>query len=248
MNNKKNIEKLVSFLGENRESYFLIGGNAAAMYFDNIEPPFRITKDFDIVLVTRIDDSNFSKQIEQFLIEGGYENKYRNNKKTAYRFENPKSAEFPMTIEFFVKEGEFPQSLDDRLAKLDIEVNEEKISAIVLNSDLYEFALRHVIYDYELPIVDAKGLIVLKVFAYFKNLELYQRKLVDRNDYQKHRKDVYRLLTAIPNFDPIEDIPDVLKQPLIDFLPVLQKAKDLAKEYKVEVKTVVETYKKIAQL
>ncbi len=243
-----NIEKLVSFLGENKESYFLIGGNAAAMYFENIEPPFRITKDFDIVLVTKINNSKFSEQIAKFLIKGGYENKYRNNKKTAYRFEKPKSAEFPMVIEFFVKEGEFPQSLDDRFAKLNIEVNEEKISAIVLNSDLYEFALRHVIYDYQLPIVDAKGLIVLKTFAYFKNLELYKRKLVDKNDYQKHRKDVYRLLTAITDFNPIDDVPDVLKQSLVDFLPVLQKAKDLAKEYKVEVKTVVETYKKITQL
>ena len=192
--NQVHIEKLLSFLHDNKDSYFVIGGHAAAVHFENAGLEFRITKDFDIVLVTKLDDSDFSKQIAKFLIEGGYENRYRNEKKTAYRFENPKSADFPMIIEFFVEEGKFPESLDKRLAKLDIEVNEEKISAIVLNSDVYEFAKRHVIYDYDLPIVDKKCLIALKSYAYFQNLELYNEKKVKSDDYLKHKKRRFQIV------------------------------------------------------
>lgn len=248
MVNKNSIEKLVSFLGENKESYFVIGGNAAALHFESVGLSFRATEDFDIVLVTKIDNSDFANQIGKFLIEGGYENKYRNEKKTAYRFEKPKSPEYPRVIEFFAKEGEFPESLDKRLAKVDIEVNEEKISAIVLDSDVYEFAKSHVVYDYDLPIVDIKGLIALKTLAYFKNLELHKQGFVDSEDYAKHRKDVFRLLTIITNFEPLEDLPEILQKSLQEYLPILEDSHDLARNYKVNLKNTVDVYKKITKL
>ena len=248
MINKRNIETLVSFLGDNKESYFLIGGNAVAMHLDKLGTGFRRTEDFDIVLITKIDNSSFSKRIADLLIKGGYENKYRNEKKTAYRFEKPKSAGYPKVIEFFTKEGEFPQSLDNRFAKLNIEVDEEKISAIVLDSDVYEFAKRHVVYDYVLPIVDIKGLIALKSLAYFKNLELFNQKLVDSNDYAKHRKDIYRLLMILTDFEPIKDLPESLKTTLNSFLSVLEKSNDLAISYKTNLNEVVNVYKRITQL
>ena len=248
MINKKNIEKLVSFLGENKESYFVIGGTAAAMHFDAFGINFRVTEDFDIVLVTKIDNSDFANQIAKFLIEGGYENKYRNNKKTAYRFEKPKSPEYPKVIDFFAKEGEFPESLDKRLAKVDIEVNDEMISAIVLDSDVYEFAKSHVVYDYDLPIVDIKGLIALKTLAYFKNLELHKQGFVDSEDYAKHRKDVFRLLTIITDSEPLEDLPEILQKSLQEYLPILEDSHDLARNYKVNLKNTVDVYKKITKL
>ena len=248
MVNKNSIEKLVSFLGENKESYFVIGGNAAALHFESVGLSFRATEDFDIVLVTKIDNSDFASQIAKFLIEGGYENKYRNEKKTAYRFEKPKSPNYPKVIEFFVKEGEFPESLDKRLAKVGIEVNEEKISAIVLDSDVYEFAKSHVIYDYDLPVVDIKGLIALKTLAYFKNLELHKQGFVDSDDYIKHKKDVFRLLTIITDSEPLEDLPEILQKSLYEYLPILEKSNDLARNYKANLKNIVERYKIIAKL
>ena len=218
------------------------------MHFEKAGLEFRATKDFDIVLVTKVDDSDFSKQIAQFLVEGGYENKYRNEKKTAYRFENPKSPDYPKVIEFFVEEGKFPQSLDKRLAKLNIEVNEEKISAIVLDSEIFEFAQRHIMYDYDLPIVDIKGLIVLKAFAFFKNRDLYKQGLVTGDDYLKHRRDVFRLLTILDNDDAIDDLPELLVKALSDFLPLLKETKDLAKDYHASVDSVVNRFIKIAKL
>lgn len=51
------------------------------MHFGKAGLEFMATKDFDIVLVTKVNDLDFSKQIAQFLVEGGYENKYRNKRK-----------------------------------------------------------------------------------------------------------------------------------------------------------------------
>jgi len=88
MVNKNSIEKLVSFLGENKESYFVIGGNAAALHFENVGLSFRATEDFDIVLVTKIDNSDFASQIAKFLIEGGYETNIETKRKLCIDLKN----------------------------------------------------------------------------------------------------------------------------------------------------------------
>ena len=242
--NRKNIETLLNYLRNNADCYFLIGGHAAALHFEKIGLEFRATKDYDIVLVTGLDDSSFTEEVIRFILEGEYKNKYRNNKKTAYRFEDPKSNEFPKILEFFVKEGEYPQSLDNRLAKLDIEINEEKISAIVLNEEIYEFAMKNVEIVDGLSIVSVDGLIALKSFAYFRNKELFEEGKVNKDDYLKHRRDIVRLLSITDNNNAIANLPELLKQTAKDFLPVLENANDVAKEYSINVKTIVEIYKK----
>lgn len=242
--NRKNIETLLGYLRNNANCYFLIGGHAAALHFEKIGLEFRATKDYDIVLVTGLDNSSFSEEIARFITEGEYKNKYRNEKKTAYRFEDPKSNEFPKILEFFVKEGEYPQSLDNRLAKLDIEVNEEKISAIVLNEEIYEFAMKNVEIIDGLSLVSIDGLVALKSFAYFRNKELFEEGKVKKDDYLKHRRDIVRLLSVTDNDDIIANLPELLKQATKDFLPVLENANDIAKEYSIDIKTVVKMYKK----
>lgn len=243
--NKQQIETLLSFLGENNDRFFLIGGHAVAIHLEKIGLTFRATKDFDIVLITKIDDSSFSKQLEKMLINGEYKNKYRNDKKTAYRFESPVSNAYPKIIEFFVEEGQFPESLDRRLAKLDIEVNEGMISAIVLDKEVFEFAKRHVVIVDRLPVVDINGLIALKTLAYFKNKDLHEQSFVDENDYQKHRKDIIRLISIVQNKEPIYDLPESLLKPVNDFIKVLKESESAAKEYRVNLKDLIEIYKTI---
>lgn len=233
----------MSFLGNNKDCFFLIGGHAVAIHLDKIGQEFRSTKDFDIVLVTKIDNSSFSKQLEKMLVDGNYSNKFRNNRKTAYRFENPKSNVFPRIIEFFVEEDQFPESLDRRLAKLNIEVKEDKISAIVLNKDAFEFAKRHVIIADGLPVVDVSGLIVLKIFAYFQNKELHGQGKVDENDYQKHRKDIIRLLSIVKDRKQINDLPESLLSLINEFISVLKGCGPTAKEYHVNLKDLIKAYK-----
>lgn len=243
--NRLTIDTLLKFLQNNSSSYFLIGGHALAFHFERLGLETRVTKDFDIVLVTEVDDSSFTKNLSDYIIAGKYENKYKNEKKTAYRFENPASPGFPKEIEFFAEEGKFPQSLDNHLAKLDIEVNQEKISAIVLNKEVYEFAKRHVEIVDKLPIVDIKGLIGLKALAFIENKELFDLKKVTSEKYKKHRKDIFGLLVILDDFSPIEDVPEIIKEKAIEFLPVLEEAKDLAKQYGVRIEDVVNLYKKL---
>ena len=67
--------------------------------------------------------------------------------------------------------------------------------------------------------------------------------------YKKHRKDIFRLLTILnTDSSPIEDVPEMIKEKANEFLPVLESAKDLAKEYSVKLETVVNLYKKIFRL
>lgn len=242
---KQQIDTLLSFLGENNDHFFLIGGHAVAIHLEKLGLTFRATKDFDIVLITKINDSSFSKQLEKMLISGEYKNKFRNNKKTAYRFENPISNAYPKIIEFFVEEGQFPESLDKRLAKLNIEVHEDMISAIVLDKDVFEFAKRHVVIVDRLPVVEINGLIALKTLAYFKNRNLYEQDLVDENDYQKHRKDIIRLLSVVQNKEPINDLPESLSKLAKDFVNILKESTSTAKEYNVNLKDLIEIYKVI---
>ena len=243
--NKQRIETLLSFLEENKEHFFLIGGHAAAIHFERIGLEFRTTKDFDIVLTSKIDNSSFSLQLSKMLIEGGYENKYRNERKTAYRFENPKSNAFPKIIEFFVEEGVFPESLDRRFVKLEIQVNEEKISAIVLDKDVFEFSKRHIEIIDGLPVVEVKALIALKALAFFNNKKLFEKNLVEQDDYQKHRKDIIRLLSIVTDDSALNDLPDTLLAPLRAFVPVLEESKSIARSYSIELKAVLDVYRNI---
>lgn len=243
--NRMCIEVLLSFLQNNNDCYFLIGGHAVALQFERIKQESRTTKDFDIVLVTEANDSIFSEQLAKYISSGGYKNKYKNEKKTAYRFEEPEKAGYPNEIEFFAEEGKFPQSLDNHLAKLNIEINEERISAIVLNKEVYEFAKRHVEIVDGLPVVDIKGLIGLKALAYLENKRLYDEGSVTSDKYKKHRKDLFGLITILNDDSPISDVPEIIKERAKEFLLVLETAKDLAKDYGVSIDNVVNLFKKL---
>ena len=238
-------DTFASFFDKYSNHYFLIGGFATAAHFARYGLEFRATKDFDVVLVANLDgDEGFAKQIEKLIQSGGYENHYTNGKKTAYRFESPKSSAFPKILEFFVGEGELPNSLHHHLTKMTLEVNEDKLSAIVLDRSLYEYAKGRIISFRGVPILDALGLIVLKCLAYFKNLELYRNGAVKKNDYLKHRKDVFQLLTVIEG-EGFQGIPEPLLGYLEEFLPVLESATDLAKMFGVPLGEVTARYKEL---
>ena len=240
------IETLLEYLKEYKDSYFLIGGQATALHFAKAGLDFRVTKDFDIVLVTEASNTRFFKSIEEMIIEGNYSECFSNGKRTAYRFAKPVSNKFPKIIEFFAEENAFPESNDKRFAKLNITVNEERISAIVLNQDLYQFAKKHVEIIDNIPVLDKYGLIVSKAVAYFKNHELYHQHKVDKTDYLKHRRDIYRLLSIMEE-KKNEELPISLQITIKQYSEVLNDCSDLAKEYSFSLNNATRIYKKLFQ-
>lgn len=228
--NKNAMNILQKFLSAHKKNYFIIGGHAAAYNLSLQGLSFRVTRDYDIVIVSEVEDEQFANDLAKLLESGGYQFGYKsdNSKRTAYRFENPVDDNYPEIIEFFVKEGDYIQSIDNRFAKLNIVVDEEKIPAMVLNKDIYNFAKNHIIEINELMFVDKPCLIALKSFAYFENLKLYRDKKVKSDDYKKHVRDILRIIGSFEEdeLNPINDLPDILKTTINDIVPVLTKSKE----------------------
>lgn len=241
--NKSVTNTLQTFLKNHKENYFIIGGHAAAYNLQLQGIEFRVTRDYDIVMVSEVDDDSFAKDLSNLLKSGEYQYGYRSsdNKQVAYRFECPKDDSYPEVIEFFVKEGAYVQSLDNRFAKLNVAYDDSKISAMILTKDVYSFAKNHVIEIHELMFEDLYGLIALKAYAYFENLELHKKKQVTSDSYKKHLRDIVKIIGALPEEDihEIVDLPVVLKDSIKNIINVVAKSKSLLKDYSLNEQIVV---------
>ena len=251
-NNQININTSVmntlqKFLGKHKDSYFIIGGHAAAYNLSLQGLTFRVTRDYDIVIVSEVNDDIFASDLAGLLEDGGYQFGYKadSKKRIAYRFESPSNDNYPEIIEFFVKEGTYVQSIDERFAKLNIVVDEEKISAMVLDKDIYAFSKNHVIEINDLMFVDKQCLIALKSYAYFENLRLYKEGKVKSDDYKKHARDILRIIGSFTENEiaKIDDLPDILKNSLSDIVTVLISSNSQLKAYGLTKEFVVGLFK-----
>ena len=238
---------LERFLGQHKDSYFIIGGHAVENHLQLQSLGFRVTRDYDIVIVSEVQDNSFAIDLAKLLESGGYQFGYRNNdqKHIAYRFESPSCEDYPDIIEFFVREGAKITSLDKRFAKLNIVVNQERISAMVLHPDIYDFALRHVEEIHGLMFVDKYALIALKAYAYFENLTLNQQGKVSSEDYKKHARDILYLLGLFTpsEITTIHDLPEILKAPLAKIASVLISPSKRLRDFRLDKEFVVETFR-----
>ena len=84
------------------DSYALIGGAACDIVFGEAGLPFRLTKDFDIVLCVEVVGAGFARVFADFLEAGGYEARERSTgRREFYRFHRPSDDTFPAMIELF---------------------------------------------------------------------------------------------------------------------------------------------------
>ena len=240
---------LQSFLGAHKNNYFIIGGHAAAYNLSLQDLPFRKTKDFDIVIVSEATSEDFCKDLVSLLISGGYKHSYKSSikKRVAYRFESPANIGYPEIIEFFVREGVHSQSLDNRFAKLDIVIDDDKLSAMVLNQEIYEFALKHLVEINELMFVDKPCLIALKSYAYFENLKLFREGKVSSNSYKKHLRDILRIIGSMTEIDlkKINDLPIQLKESMEKIIEELTVSKQQFDSYLLSEDFIIETIKSL---
>ena len=212
---------LLKYLKDFNNSYFIIGGQAAAIQLAKIDLNFRVTKDYDIVLVSNSPEEGFYKMLLKLISDGKYENNYVNGKKNAYRFELPKNPNFPTIIELFCEQGQYPESLNKRFAKLNLIECEDKISAMVMNKEIYNFALSHKVVESGIAVLDTYGLIALKSFAYFENKKLREEGKVHKGDVEKHKNDIITLVSSLLEGHKI-DLPKVLEESMNDFYIMLK--------------------------
>jgi len=188
-------------------SFLLIGGTACDQHFEERGIPFRSTTDLDIILIAEALGNEFIEKFWQFIRDGGYVNKQKNDGKNQYyRFEDPKDQRFPAMLELFSRKADVitetegmgftPIPADDDLSSL---------SAILMDEDYYQFTMRHAIMLNDLPLVTTEALICLKAKAH---LDLSERKeqgeTIDSKKVNKHRSDVIRLAAVL---DPNKKVP-----------------------------------------
>lgn len=249
MNNQLGIEKLLFHLSKHQDCYVVIGGLAARVLLEEKGLPFRETKDFDIVILADATKKEFSKDICNLLKEGKYKNAISNSNKVCYRFINPETPGYPKIIELFSYKNN--KDLHRYLKKIDIRYDDEELSAIVLDEEVFNFIKkRKTIGESGIPVVDVLGLISLKTFAYFENLELYKsRKIKGRTNYLKHRNDIIRLLLSLSGNEKINDVPEIIKKRCVEFVEVLDKSKaafkDINTQNNISLADVVSLYKNI---
>jgi hypothetical protein len=186
-------------------------------------PPFRPTRDIDMVLVVEALRPEFVARFREFVQAGKYETRQRAmGRPIYYRFGKPAAPEYPAIIEVFSRQ---PDDLDLAVGQqvIPIQVADKRfsLSAILMNEAYYRLVLdqRQVVDG--LPVVTATALIPLKAHAWS---DLTRRKSagepVDENDLKKHRKDVFRLAAGLPA-QPGPAIPSAVRDDLRQFLATL---------------------------
>lgn len=182
-------------------NYAVIGGTACNLLMSNADLAFRLTRDIDMVLIIESFRLDFGLRFWEYVGMAGYEHCRRStNTPIYYRFDKPKSPEYPFMIELFSRHIEgiglppnavlTPLPLDERISSL---------SAILLDDDYYDFLKSGVTVVDDIPVLSATHLIPFKARAW---LDLSARKAageqVRSKDIKKHKTDINQLSNILP--------------------------------------------------
>ena len=190
------VESFRKWFAEYTDQYTIIGGTACDLLMSEDGLDFRATRDIDMVLIVESLTPEFGRRFWEYVKAAGYEHR---NKSTGeaqfYRFSKPSSSEYPYMIELFsgrVDAIELPE--DAVLTPLPLDDEISSLSAILMDTDYYQFLREGKIVLNDIPVLDAAHLIPFKAKAW---LDLTERNRngehVDSKNIRKHKNDVFRL-------------------------------------------------------
>ena len=190
------LESFRKWFAEYTDQYTIIGGTACDLLMSEDGLDFRATRDIDMVLIVESLTPEFGRRFWEYVKAAGYEHR---NKSTGepqfYRFSKPSSREYPYMIELFsgrVDAIELPE--DAVLTPLPLDDEISSLSAILMDTDYYQFLREGKIVLNDIPVLDAAHLIPFKAKAW---LDLTERNRngehVDSKNIRKHKNDVFRL-------------------------------------------------------
>jgi hypothetical protein len=202
------------------DRYVLIGGTACDLAMGEAGLEFRATKDLDIVLCVEALDTAFVEAFWAFVRDGGYQVQERaEGDKQFYRFQKPKSENYPFMLELFSRSPDgLPIAQGSHLTPIPTAEEVSSLSAILMDAEYYGFIRSATRNIGDLPVVGPEGLIPLKARAW---LDLTERKAkgeaIDSRDIRKHKNDVFRLYQIV---DPemMLEIPDKVKADMAAFV------------------------------
>jgi len=203
--------------------YILIGGGAVDINMEQKGIPFRVTKDLDIILIVETLSDDLVKHFWRFIKDGEYAITQEGNKKTFYRFINPKTNGYPKMLKLFSRKPDLIK-VADGLHLTDIPTGEEvsSLSAILMDDDYYNFTLKNATTTNDLHHATEVALIALKAKAFLNNRARKQAgQEVQEDDIIKHKKDIIRLTATLPP-EIIIETPDAIRNDLTEYITVLQ--------------------------
>ena len=181
-------------------NYVVIGGTACDLLMGEAGETFRATRDIDMVLIVEALSADFGSRLWEYVKIAGYEQRFKSTGAPEYyRFINPKMQEYPAMIELFSRRVEgIALPPDAVLSPLTIDDEVSSLSAILLDTDYYDFLRSGAALADGIPVLGAAHLIPLKAKAW---LDLTRRKAggdhVDSKNIRKHKNDIIRLSTLL---------------------------------------------------
>lgn len=218
----RGIDSFREWFRGHEEQYAIIGGTACDLLMSDEGLDFRATKDIDLVLIIEAVDAGFGKKFWEYVSAGGYEHR---NKSTGepqfYRFTAPQSREFPAMIELFARKPDVISLPEDAvLSPLPMDDDVSSLSAILPDSDYYDFLKQGRTRVSGVTVLDASHLIPFKAKAW---IDLSERKTnggqVDGRNIRKHRNDVFRLSDLlVPDAKMASGLPEAIKKDMRIFI------------------------------
>lgn len=203
----RGMERFLGHFSDYTDRYVLIGGAAVDMLMDRAGIDFRLTKDFDVVLLVESLDAEFGRAFWEFIVAGGYEHLHRSTGTPCfYRFDKPTDSSFPYMIELFARrDGLIELPSEAVIGPLPVAEEVPSLSAIMIDDDYYGFVCDGARVIGGAPLLGATHLIPLKARAW---LDLTDRRGrgedIQSDSIKKHRADVVRLYQLLR---PDEQVP-----------------------------------------
>jgi len=206
------------------DSYILIGGAACDIQLEQAGVPFRVTRDFDMILCVESLTPEFGRAFWNFIRNGGYKVHERAaGEKKFYRFRKPSAPNYPAMLELFSRQPrDFEIAHESVLTPIPMEEEVSSLSAILLDNEYYGFIQgRKTLVD-SVSLLSSEALIVLKARAW---LDLSERKSageqIDSKDIKKHKNDIFRLFASLPG-DRTVALPPGIENDVRQFLSEIQ--------------------------
>lgn len=206
-----------------QDCFVVIGGLAVDIHMEEQAVPFRVTKDFDIILFVEALRSEFFEKFWEFIKTGNYERKETSDSpRKYYRFIKPQTVDYPHQIELFSRKPDvIPEIKDHDLVPIPADEEISSLSAILMDEDYYELTKNNTAVIDGLRIASEPLLICLKVKAFIDlSIKKEAGENIDSKEIKKHRNDVFRLAVTITGDEKIE-IPESIMSDLETFYAMI---------------------------
>lgn len=215
------IERWKEYFRDYKDKYVLIGGAACNLLEEELGMNPRATKALDLVLVVEALTSDFGLRLWDFIKSANYVGRSKGKNKFMheyYRFTNPEDKTYPKQIELFARNvGILNLPSDAHIEPISIREDLSSLSAILMDDDYYAYTIEHSRNIEDIHVASPEALICLKAKAYTEMLDRKtEGEQVDSRDIEKHKKDVFRLISMLPQNSRFM-LPERVKSDMNDF-------------------------------